>query len=83
MDEREVAGLRCGAVLAGLEDYLDGALTADVRAPIEAHLRGCDVCDRFGGRYADVVRGLRATLGAPPPLDPAWGERLAELLDEP
>lgn len=82
MEEREVAGLRCGEVLAGLEDYLDGALAADVRARVEAHLRGCDVCVRFGGRYAGVVRGLRASLGAPAPLDPAWAERLAGLLDD-
>jgi anti-sigma factor RsiW len=63
-DEREVAGLRCSAVLAQLSSYLDGELAPAARAAVEAHVRGCDACTRFGGAFAGVVRRLRVELGA-------------------
>lgn len=75
MQEREVAGITCGGVLAELADYLDDAVAPAVRARIEAHLRGCDQCERFGGAYAGTVKALRARLA--PGLDEA---RLARLV---
>lgn len=63
--ERTVAGLSCRDVLARLSDYLDGDLPAAQRAQVEAHLAGCDWCERFGGRMGRVVEGLRGALGAP------------------
>lgn len=53
--DREVAGLRCSEVLAGLSDYVDGDLPASAVEQINAHLAGCDWCARFG---ADFVGGL-------------------------
>jgi hypothetical protein len=47
--DREVAGLRCTQVLAHLSDYLDGELDPQTRAQVEAHVQGCDWCERFGG----------------------------------
>lgn len=61
--EREVAGLRCSEVLEALGDYLDGALSASRKATIDAHLSGCDICERFGGEYASVVQALKAAAG--------------------
>jgi hypothetical protein len=29
---------------------------------IEQHLRGCDNCEKFGGEYAALVQGLRASM---------------------
>ncbi len=58
--EREVGGLRCGEVLALLGDFVDGELDAATVGRVQAHLAGCDACERFGGRYAAVVRRLRA-----------------------
>lgn len=78
--EREVAGLTCGQVLEHLPDYVDQALGAELGAKIEGHLRGCDVCERFGGRYAEVARALRRELGAADELPPEVGERLAREL---
>lgn len=78
--EREVAGLTCGQVLEHLPDYVDQALGAELRGKIEGHLRGCDVCERFGGRYAEVARALRRELGAADELPAEAGERLAREL---
>lgn len=62
--ERIVAGLSCGQVLAGLSDYMDGELPHGQREQVEAHVRGCELCARFGGVFAATVRGLRLRLGA-------------------
>jgi RNA polymerase sigma-70 factor, ECF subfamily len=78
--QREVSGMRCGDVLERLSAYVDGELAADERARIDAHLRGCSVCERFGGRFAGVVHGLRVELGAEPAVDGALVEALAQLL---
>ena len=57
--EREVAGLRCGEVLADLSDYLDGELEPGRRALLDAHLQGCDVCERFGSAFTIAILALR------------------------
>ncbi len=57
--ERVVGGLSCGQVLERLSDYLDDELSADARAAVEEHLRGCDGCARFGGEFRATVRALR------------------------
>ena len=36
--------LVCRQVVELISDYLDDALTADVRAAVEVHLAGCDGC---------------------------------------
>ena len=56
--EREVAGLRCGEVLADLSNYLDGELPTERRAQVEAHLRGCNVCERFGVSFSTAIQSL-------------------------
>lgn len=73
--ERVLAGLSCSQVLASLTDYLDGELAPDARAALEAHVRACEHCARFGGVFAAVVRGLRERLGSAA-LDPGVGARL-------
>jgi anti-sigma factor RsiW len=67
--ERDVGGVTCSQVLAGLSDYLDDELPAAARAQVEAHLRGCERCLRFGGALGAMVRALRAD-AAPPPDEP-------------
>lgn len=77
---RVVGGLSCTQVLEGLPDYLEGDLPDGTRASVEAHLRGCDWCARFGGEYSEVVVVLRETLGPSPDADAGVAERLAERL---
>lgn len=64
--DREVAGIRCGEVLALLPAFLDGELEDGTRTMVQAHLAGCDWCERFGGSYAGVVQALRRESAAPP-----------------
>lgn len=64
--DRRVAGVRCTEVLDDLSDYLDGELPGDRVQRIEAHLKGCDWCERFGGDFAEVITALRARLASPP-----------------
>jgi anti-sigma factor RsiW len=79
--ERMVGGLRCSEVLGDLSEYLDGSLAPDVVAHIEDHLRGCDLCERFGGEMAATVRALRQKLSEPDPLPAEAEERLRKRLD--
>lgn len=79
--ERDVGGLTCSQVLERLGDYVDGEAAADDIARIETHLRGCSVCERFGGRYGRVVHGVRHRLGAPD-VDDAQLERIRRLIAE-
>jgi len=73
---RVVGGIRCIEVLGMLSDYLDGEVSPEDRARIEAHLKECDQCERFGGRMSSIVRSLRETLKEPDPLDQAVAQRL-------
>lgn len=74
--DRLVGGLWCHEVLAVLSDYVDGELAKPGRDRVEAHLRACDVCERFGGEFTHVVKEIRSTLREPAPLDPEVAERL-------
>ena len=80
-NEKIIAGLSCGDVLARLSDYVDGELPAPERARVEEHLRGCDGCARFGGAFGATVRALRAHLRAPGELPAEVKERLRRALD--
>ena len=77
---RIVAGIRCIEVLGRLSDYLDGEVSKEVRARMEAHLRGCDRCERFGGQMSHVVKSLRVRLQEPAPVDEGIARRLRDRL---
>ena len=78
--ERLAGGLWCHEVLAVLSDYLDGELSVEQRRQIEDHLRECDTCERFGGRFADSIRLIRQSLEPADPLNPDISRRLRAAL---
>jgi len=81
-EERLVAGLRCGQVLAHLSDFLDGELEPGRHEQIVAHLRGCNWCERFGGSFAAIIESLRAALRIAEPLPSDVASRLRNRLKE-
>jgi anti-sigma factor RsiW len=58
-DERDVGGLWCREVLALLTRYLDGDLSADELARVQAHVAGCDACATFGGAFQKAIAAIR------------------------
>lgn len=80
--DRSVAGIRCSEVLDDLSDYLDGELPEPRVRRIEAHLRGCDRCERFGGDFATAITSLRAALAAPPAAPEDLHTRLMRRLED-
>ncbi len=80
--DRVVAGLRCRDVLEGLASYADGTLPADLVAKVNAHLQGCDYCERFGGEYAALVARLRELLSEDGADAPAVQARLRSRMHE-
>lgn len=78
--ERIVAGIRCREVLADLSDYLDGVLPPGRVRQIEAHVRDCDWCARFGGEFAALVTRFRELLGEAEPLSDEVSGRLRQRL---
>ncbi len=65
--ERVVGGLSCRDVLNDLSDYLDGQLPAVRREQVDTHLRGCPVCEQFGGEFGAAIAALRRSLAQPEP----------------
>lgn len=78
--ERVVAGLRCSQVLDQLSAYLDGELEGAQKAGIEAHVRDCELCTRFGGAFSAAISGLRQRLLRADELPADVASRLDEAL---
>lgn len=80
-NEVTIAGLSCSQVLERLSDYLDGDLPPAERERLEAHLRGCDRCARFGGELRGVVDALRRHLARSQALPGGFRERLRRAME--
>jgi anti-sigma factor RsiW len=78
--DRSVGGIRCTQVLELLSDFVDDELNASQVQQINAHLAGCDWCERFGGEYVEAVRMLRIRLASPAPVPEGVRERLMRRL---
>jgi anti-sigma factor RsiW len=81
-DEKVIAGLSCGDVLAVLSDYLDGDLPQGGRLQVEEHLRGCEGCARFGGEFTVTVRALKSHLRRATAVPAGVLDRLRLALDQ-
>lgn len=73
---REIAGLSCIDMLENLSAYVDGELDAETVARVKQHLAGCDNCERFEGRFAAMVQGLRDMQLQSPELPADFSARL-------
>ncbi|HSP34629.1 MAG TPA: zf-HC2 domain-containing protein [Thermoanaerobaculia bacterium] len=74
--------MTCVEVLAVLSDFVDGQLDAGVRDRVVEHLRGCDWCETFGGRFSSIVVALRRDLHNAAPLSRELLARLRARLEE-
>ena len=59
----------CASGVDLLMDYLEGELTADVRAAIDRHVTGCPRCVAFIESYRATPRILREATAATLPVD--------------
>jgi anti-sigma factor RsiW len=78
-DERVVAGLHCGEVVADLTEHLERRLSPEQAWRFDEHLHGCDDCRRLAEEVHAMVRVLR---GLPKePLAPDVETRLLTSLE--
>jgi anti-sigma factor RsiW len=63
-----------------LTDYLEGSLQQARVDAINEHLRGCDLCERFGGEFGAMIQTLRARLAEAEPVPEDVVERLRQKL---
>jgi RNA polymerase sigma-70 factor (ECF subfamily) len=64
-EDRVIAGLHCGEVLADLTEHLDGRLAGERAQQVDEHLDGCAPCRRVAGDLAAAVRAVRQVPDAP------------------
>ena len=60
------------ACMSGVEllmEYMEGALSPDVRAAIEAHVAGCARCEAFIASYRETPRIVRDATSVDMPAD--------------
>lgn len=61
--------ITCASGVDLLMDYLEGVLSAELRAAIEAHVAGCPRCVAFIASYRETPRILREATAAAVPAD--------------
>jgi RNA polymerase sigma-70 factor (ECF subfamily) len=81
-NDRIVAGLHCGEVLAELTAFLDSELPADRAHRIQEHVKDCDDCERFGSEFSATVFALREILREPERDEDVEVRLLARLRDK-
>lgn len=59
----------CATGVELLMDYVEGVLSADVRAALDEHVAGCAKCTAFVASYLETPRILREATAASLPAD--------------
>jgi anti-sigma factor RsiW len=59
----------CASGVGMLMDYLEGTLSAAVRADLEGHVAGCARCTAFVASYRETPRILREASSVTQPAD--------------
>ena len=74
--------MTCNEVLEVLSDFVDGDVTPEVRARVIDHLRECQWCEQFGGRFAAIVEAVRRELREASPAADGLAERVRARLNK-
>ena len=61
--------MTCESGVAVLMEYLEGTLSGDIRAAVEAHVAACPRCIAFITSYRETPRLLRKLMAAEIPPD--------------
>ena len=61
--------ITCRSGVELLMEYLEGLLTPEVNAALEAHVAGCERCSAFVASYRETPRILRTATGVELPAD--------------
>lgn len=61
--------IACASGVGLLMDYLEGVLPSDVRAALDAHVAGCQLCVAFIQSYRETPRLLREATARTLPAD--------------
>jgi anti-sigma factor RsiW len=61
--------ITCGSGVELLMEYLEGVLTPEVNAALEAHVAGCERCSAFVASYRETPRILRTATAVEIPAD--------------
>ena len=61
--------IACASGVDLLMDYLEGVLSADLRAAVDAHVAGCPRCVAFIKSYRETPRILREATATALPAD--------------
>ena len=64
-----MTAVRCVSGVELLMDYLEGVVSADVRAALDQHVAGCERCAAFVKSYCETPRILREATAATLPAD--------------
>ena len=61
--------ISCGSGVELLMEYLEGVLSPETNAALEAHVAGCDRCTAFIASYRETPRILRTATAVELPAD--------------
>jgi hypothetical protein len=75
---QRVHQLACTQLVELVADYLDDALSPDLRARFEEHLAGCDGCTTYLSQTQQIIAELRNLSDAVTPEHNRWCFRRAE-----
>jgi len=60
--------LNCREIVATLDDYVGGRMSAQPRAALESHLSGCDKCSAYFRSYRATVAAAKTAFSSEPDL---------------
>ena len=69
--------------MAALSEVVDGGLSQEQRAQLEAHVAGCTWCQQFGENFAQLLEAMRRQMAVPKPVPDGVLDRLRGTFKQP